>query len=365
MIPRILTVIFLCALAAAAAVAQKDVVVATVSGRVFADGRPVSKTVQIRLERQDSSLIGYAYTLGSQDFEFRNVSLRANEKSYLVINEPGYKELRYAFELNGFRFDPLAKLYINSGMFELDLKSLPQEKTGLGPSAGSKVVDIRQLLNPIPDKAQRECDLAAEGLARGDAETAIHHLEKAVELAPEYYDAVNELGAEYLKAGRYEKAEAMLNRARALNPKDPIPLTNLGTLYFQEGERLSSAAAAAADGNLKPGEESFRKAVEVLESALQLDPQSPRSNFYLGTALYRIGDYERSESLLRNALSLNNGMQDARLSLLNLYIRQRRYDAALEQISIYLEANPVPPQRQQIERLRTQIESVLSQKDEH
>ncbi len=365
MIPRIITVIFLCAFAAAAAVAQNDVVVATFVGKVFADGRPVSSTIPIRLERQDSSLIGYAFTLGSQDFVFRYVSLRAYEKSYLVVNEPGFKELRYAFDLNDLRFDPLAKLYFNSSMFELDLESLPKEKTGLDPSTGPKVVDVRQISNPIADKAQQERNLAIEDLAKGDAETAVIHLEKAVELAPEYYDAVNKLGAEYLKAGRYEKAEGMLNRARALNPKDPVPLTNLGTLYFQEGERLSSADGGAADGGLKSGGESFRKAVEVLESALQLDPQAPRINFYLGTALYRIGDYVRAESLLRNALTLNQEMQDARLSLLNLYIRQKQYDAALEQISIYLDANPPPPQRQQGERRRTQIEAVLSREEEN
>ena len=164
-----------------------------------------------------------------------------------------------------------------------------------------------------------------------------------------------------IRLGKYEKAEATLNQARALNPKDPMNPTNLGALYFNEGD-LESAAAGNDGSHL--GEGSYRKAVNVREEALGLDPHAPRANFYLGTALYKIGEYERAESLLTSALAADKNLLEAQLSLLNLYIRQKRYDAALEQISAYLEANPDASHREQIEKFRTQIKNAMNQKKE-
>jgi tetratricopeptide (TPR) repeat protein len=211
---------------------------------------------------------------------------------------------------------------------------------------------VRQLEAEISSEARREYNLALQNIAAGDSRTARTHLEKAVELAPDYYDALNKLGVEYLRAGQYRKAEAILDRAHGINPNDPLPLTNLGILHFQEGEAL---AHAGSDGV----EASYRKAVDLFEKALRLDPLSPRTNFHLGTALYKIGDYERAESLLINALAQDGQMHEARLTLLNIYTRQRRYDDALKQISAYLQANPDSPQRKQLEALRIQIESSL------
>jgi Flp pilus assembly protein TadD len=319
--------------------------------------------IEVRLERRDSSLVANAYTRGSNEFSFAFDLFDPADNYSLVIREPGYKELHFPLEPGSFHREiitPTRSIYTYGGIALLELESLPKEEVSQELLKGPRVVDIRQLEAQIPEEARQEFDLAKRDFAGGNSGSALTHLEKAVELAPKYYDAVNMLGAEYLKAGQYEKAEPMLNQAHALNPNDPSTLTNLGTLYFQEGERLESAAGNA-DAGIKQGEASYRKAVEMLEKALQLDPRGPRANYYLGTVLYKVGDYERAESMLINALALDNHLQDAHLSLLNIYIRQKRYGAALEQISAYLEANPNAPQREQIENLRIQIESALNQ----
>ena len=45
--------------------------------------------------------------------------------------------------------------------------------------------------------------------------------------------------------------------------------------------------------------------------------------------------------------------------LLNVYARQTRYEAALEQAVAFLEENPDSPQHPAIERVKSQLETAL------
>jgi tetratricopeptide (TPR) repeat protein len=335
----------------------REVVVPLFVGQVFADGRPIEKAIAIRIEAENSAMIDTTYTLDSGKFLFRNLLLVYEDAYFLVIREPDYKELRYRVERSQFVADSASPLMVHSiGSVILDLERLPPERKIR--KAGPKAVDARQLKAEISDEARREFNLALKNIANGSSKEALAHLKKAVELSPEYYDALARLGSEYMKAGQPREARTMLERAQALNPNDPIPLTNLGTLQFQEGERVESAGS----GNSLVAETSYRNAADYFEKALRLNPLAPRANFYLGIALYKLGAYERSESALINTLALDGRMHEARLTLINIYNRRHRYDDALKQISEYLQANPDAPQRKQLEDMRSQIQGALARR---
>jgi len=353
---KIVAFIFLLALPQATALAQ-NAFVPSFGGKVFADGRSIDWVVEVRLEGQDSSYVASAHTRGTSDFSFRNVMLQRGSYYYLIIKEPGYRELRYALNPEDFKQDNRNQgVYFYTGLITLNIESIPpEERTDQKRLAGPKAIGVEQLKTRIPDKARKEYELALEDIDAGKNDTALTHLEKAVEFEPKYYDALSRLGAEYLRAKQYRKAEQILERARSLNPNDSVPLTNLGTLYFEQGERLAAAGGAGAGADSVDA--LYRKAVDLFEEALRLDPLGPRTNYYLGTALYRVGNYERAESLLVNALALDAQMHQARLTLLNLYIRQNRYDDVVKQIDAYLAAYPDAPQRQQMEKLKLQIEN--------
>jgi Flp pilus assembly protein TadD len=353
-------VIFLEVFTAVFAFAQ-DEVETSFSGRVLADGRAVNWSLEVRLEREDTSLIDTRHTLGSDTFKFSPIMLKKYEKSYLVIREPGYKELRYPISLDDFSVAKSIygdERYFLRTIYILNIEKLPTDGTDQASPRGPKTVGVDQIL---PKNAQKEYDLVAKSFASGDSQAALKHLEKVVELAPKNLEAVSRLGAEYFKAGQLEKAETMLNRARTLDPKDLPILTNLGALYLQQGDKLASSAGA--DKGADAGRALYQKAADVLEEALLIDAKEPRTNFYLGTALYKIGEDERAESLLNTSLALDPQMQDVRLTLLNIYVRQKDYDAALEQIELYLEANPNSPQRERLEKYKLQIENALKQEE--
>lgn len=232
-------------------------------------------------------------------------------------------------------------------MFLLELESLPKEKEAT--AAGQKTVQVERL------EAEREFSLARKAFEKNDSRTAVVHLEKAVRLAPNYLDALLLLGIEYVKSGRYDMAEPILEKARVLAPKDINIRINLGVVYFRLGE--NSAANETA-------EKYYRRAAHVLEEALRLDPKVAITSFYLGTVLYKAGRYRAAEALLLNALVLDGQMHDARLALLNVYLRQQRYMEASKQISYLARSNVSAEQRRQIERVAIEIESALARGEE-
>jgi Tetratricopeptide repeat len=59
---------------------------------------------------------------------------------------------------------------------------------------------------------------------------------------------------------------------------------------------------------------------------------------------------------LKRALELDEGEQNARLMLVNVYTKSGRYDEALEQANIFLAKNPKSLQRATLETLKEKIE---------
>jgi Flp pilus assembly protein TadD len=357
LIARTILVVIIAVAFSPGAVLAVEGMVPLFTGEVYADGRPINRVVEVRFEASNSSLVASAYTFGSARFTFRNITLAMEENYYLAIRDLDFKELRYELHMNDFVPDSASSSVFHfAGSIVLELQSLPKEKkAGDERKAGPKAVDARQLKAEISGNARREYNLALENIAAGNSKAAVAHLEKAVELAPDYYDALNKLGGEYARSGRYKEAEVILDRARTLNPNDPLPLTNLGILYLKQGERLEFVAAVKAGSGSDEPLTFYDKAAEVFEKALRLNPLSPRANYYLGTALYKAGVDERAEPLLLNALDLDGQMHEARLALISVYARHQRYDDALKQISAYLDANPGSPERKRLEALMVKM----------
>jgi tetratricopeptide (TPR) repeat protein len=346
---------------------------ARISGKILADGRPVNQEIEVRLESQDGSLAAFAYTRGSFDFTLAIDSFDPTGNYFLVIRNPNYKEFRYPLESNSFSKHVIPgrapgtfeATYTYSGIVLLELESVnPGEN-----AAVSRKINGRDIPSNIPETAVKEYSQAVEAINQGNRTAAITHLEKAVELAPDYFEFVNKLGVEYLKEDKYEKAEEMLERARTLDPKDKSSRINLGIIFVNQGEKQIASASADPlidldldEQKTNPGESYFRKAIVVLEEASKLDSSSARLNFYLGTAEYHLGEYAKAEPLLLIALLLDRQMQDARLTLIDIYKQQKRYNAVLKQIEAYLAANSNTPLRDKLEKLKTRIETLQNQK---
>jgi tetratricopeptide (TPR) repeat protein len=327
------------------------------AGRILEDGRPIRRVVEVRFESATSGLIDVAYTSGGDDFEFQSVPVNISDSYFLVIQELGYLPVREEVRLGQARQDMRSAaggvgrgVISTFGIVILDLISAP----GDGSPGGADTVGLDQLLNDVPGEAREAYQDALDALDAGDQRSAIPLLERAIEIAPTFYEALGRLGVAYLSSDQLAEARTVLERARDINAADSLLLTNLGTLYFQEGQLSEQMAASELD--LQAAQGAYGDAVDHLVEAARLDPTSPRVYYYLGTAQYKIGLYDAAEENLFLAMDWDPTFDQARLTLINVFVRQERYEAALEQIDLYLDAHPDAPDRPGIEQARAAIE---------
>ena len=294
--------------------------------------------VVVQLEDLRGSPLASIFTDEKGLFRFTGLG-RLSDNLFLVIEHEGFRPVREEIDL-GLRQSANMMIFLE-----------PETDPGAGDGEG--VVDVRELLANIPDEAVEAYEVALEASLDGDHDVAIEHLQRALELAPDYYDARIKLGVEQLGLDRFREAEAAFARAFELRPDAELAPLNLGVLHYREGD------LSGAGGDLEDAAASFGQAIGFLQEAIRLNPLSGDAHFYLGTTLYKSGIFDAAEELLRRALDIVDGHAQARLALVNLYARQSRYEEALEQADAFLGENPDSPQRAAIERAKSQIEAAL------
>lgn len=157
------------------------------------------------------------------------------------------------------------------------------------------------LLNPTrlrqqeipPNDAVLQRGIAA--CKRGDLEAAAKDLETVVLVEPKNAEALNWYGYVLLRLGKVEQAIPYLERVLILRPDDPNASTNLGNALLVRPKRTA---------------DDTRKAVSLFERAAQQAPNSGDTQYNLGYALARTGQYERAVVSYRRAVALQpkNGL---------------------------------------------------------
>ena len=308
---------------------------------VAESGRPVVDAV-VRLVDHTDAILELVFTDASGRFRLDQVPRVSIGSVYLAVDVDGFRPVR----------ERVDQRYL-SGLHVIYLEpSAPSGGTDPGV-AGATPVDVRQLAAVIPEEAEEEYRKAVQESERGRPEEAIGHLERAVALAPDYHDAWIKLGIQHMELGHEAEAEAAYRSARASNPSGALAPLNLGILRYRQGE-LAGDSGDGETAGLR-----FEEASAFLEEAIRLSPASAPARFYMGATLYRLGSYPEAEDLLLDALGFDGSLSAARLMLINVYVRQDRLDAALDQSIIFLEEEPDSPQRPAIQDIRSRLEEAL------
>ncbi|EOL44319.1 tetratricopeptide repeat protein [Enterococcus caccae] len=143
----------------------------------------------------------------------------------------------------------------------------------------------------------------------GDFEEAIPFLENALEEG-QTDDRLFQLAFTYLQLHENQKAIALLQQLRALNPHYQSLYLSLGEA-LQEEEQLEEARTILAEG--------------IKENPFQVDLYQLASE-----NAYRLHDTEKAESLLKEALALGEKTDETRLTLSNLYLNENRFDEVID-----------------------------------
>jgi len=193
------------------------------------------------------------------------------------------------------------------------------------PAVASRrhIVSATQLA--IPARAASEYRDAQKDLSRQDVSSAVRRLEHAVELAPQFSAAWNNLGTIAYQSAKYDRAEECFREALEQDPKSYEPLVNLGGVLVTVRK-----LAEAMDYNLQ---------------AVLTRPNDPLANSQLGMTYYLLRQYDLAAKYLERTRQID----PASFTYPQLLLSEIRYSqgdrgAAAEVLEDFLTHHPDWPQ---------------------
>jgi tetratricopeptide (TPR) repeat protein len=161
---------------------------------------------------------------------------------------------------------------------------------------------------------------------QGRLDQAIGKYEQALELEPEYVQALNDLGMVYIQKGWYSRAIGVFEKAININPDFIDPRSGMAEAYY----------------HLK----NYDQCITEASTAIEYAPEFEWPYYWRGMARFQKGEMEFAEQDLATATRKNSRLGIAHLALGDIYAKngltekaERRYRAALDAdpnlISVY------------------------------
>jgi tetratricopeptide (TPR) repeat protein len=169
-------------------------------------------------------------------------------------------------------------------------------------------------------------NLGAEALLAGDLDSAGRNLDIAVELAPEFDKAVNNLGVYFLRRDRIGEAIALYEDALASDPANVAMLSNLARAYQLAGraEEAEALLGLVEDtnqrnpyffvyrGELALARGDTQTALDYMVKALRRDSNLPEVHVGLAKVYVALADLEKARHHIERALRLDATHEEAR-----------------------------------------------------
>ena len=212
------------------------------------------------------------------------------------------------------------------------LKTVGEGKAG-GSSKNLSLVFSQE----VPEEARKIYNEAVEKLDTGkDIAGGIEELQRAIEIFPTFYLALERLGLEYVKQQKYDQALQVLQRAVEVNSKGHMSFYGLGVAQY----------------NLKRTDDSL----DALRQAVSLAPNSANSQFWLGIVLFRSGRATEAEEPFKRAYQLaGKQMPDVHMYLAQIYSNTNRYKEAADELELFLKEAPNAKDSENIKNIIAQL----------
>jgi tetratricopeptide (TPR) repeat protein len=325
---RLMAVLLIFSSGVVSAIAQRTTrpfpVSVEIKGQVrYADNSAPADKVLVRLEFFSGGVAGQTLTDQTGKFNFTGLTPAV----YIVtVRAAGYTESRQQVDLQ--------TTYRENLQFQLS----PEKSDPAKPTELSRIVDAR-----VPPEAQKEFDEGrAALLEEKKIEVGISRLEKAVNLYPDFLDARLLLGAAYMDARQFDKAERELRHCLKINPKLAAAYFGLGDLYRRRQKNDEAETA--------------------LQEGLKLEPKSPQGHFTLGQVYFAKGDLAKAGPEVGQALQLKPDYPEAYLLAGNLFLKARKAPNALQMFEEYLRLEPKGEYAAQTREMVEKIRKAMAEK---
>jgi Tfp pilus assembly protein PilF len=313
-----------------------------IEGVVVAPGYAWRQRVEV-LQIQGYQLLNYTYTDTSGNFRLPSVH---GDGYDVVIRIEGYLDHSERISAYGCRTQTRT-FFMQRAPYHafLDFSGEVNE-----------VVDAAEFSQKVPREVLKEFEKARNDRSQNNNFRARKRLEEIVKSAPDFYEGHKVLGTVYSELKMFREAEAEYNKARQLKPRSAAPLVSLGSLYIQEAEASSGMNQGIPVVLLKTDlGVILDDARSVLLEAIKLRPEASFAHYLLGIVAYRTADDANAEKYFRRALEIEPRLNWAQIGLANLYIRQGKWKAAIEELDTYLEDFPNAVNRPEVEAIRQKV----------
>jgi tetratricopeptide (TPR) repeat protein len=294
-------------------------------------GQPIS-SIRVSIVDENYQPIRTVFSDASGHFQFRNI--RAGSY-YLRVEPAGLPFEEYSQQIELYSMTRRNSTTEDATLVDVVLKRKKSRNAGAGTSPGIVFAQV------VPPTAREQYDRGANDIRKSDTQSGIAALKKAIEIFPDYFDALDLLGAEYVKLEQFEPAIPILKHALAINNKSGPTMYSLGFAYFSLN-RLDES-------------------IEWLQYASAHDSNNPNVYMMLGLAFGKRHSWDEAESALKKAYQLGKAdAADAHLYLAGIYDRREKYGDAWRELELYLKEakglRDTSQIREMIERLKVKDE---------
>ncbi len=220
-----------------------------------------------------------------------------------------------------------------TGNLQVNL-TLRRESNGSAVRSSNGVISAAEAEQKVPKEARRAFRDGVRFRRANEPDKALANYGRAVEIYPEYFQALAERGDLLVTERRLAEALSDFERALKINPRYGPALRGAGYCKLESRE--------------------FAEAADYLEKATTAQPDNANIYLLLGIAYLESDRLEPARLALFKALSFNTQHElRAYIYLGNLYARGRQYKEAAEMLQKYLEANPKASDAEEIKAIES------------
>ena len=283
--------------------------------------------------------------LSARQAEARNPDLAPVHRiAGILMYREGHYELAAVECLRAIELDP------NNGEAHRRLGQAYEASNQLDQA----LAEYRRAVDLDPEDYRNQQQLGAFYYQRADYVAALPYFAKIVELAPEEPGTHYVLGGNgYLSLGLLPQAEYELRLAIRLG-ETPSELHTLGVVLMDEGQYAEAADSILRAVTLGPNrlvywmnlgtvyhlmnrepesEKAYRRALDVAQREILLDPRNGKTRSYLAFVCARLGDQKRAESEIAQALLMSPNDADVHFMAATTYEALDRREDALNLLS--------------------------------
>jgi tetratricopeptide (TPR) repeat protein len=271
-----------------------------ISGTVRDTNNNPMNEVRVELTDWNGNIVNTAYTSNSGSFEFSMIP----EGRYVIVATSGLEQVTEHVEAGGL-----------SNMVSLRLPANKPPADG----RGGNTITVGQYR--VPAKAREEFNKAHEGLEKGKMEDATRHLAKALELYPNYADALTLRGILELDQKQPEVAIADLDKAIKSDASYALAYMVMGSALNMESK--------------------YDEAIHALQRGESLAPDYWQAYFEMGKSYIGKGDYPAALQQLDRAVNLTP-TEFPLIYFLRAHalLAMKQYPEAMTALQAYLQKEP-------------------------